>query len=448
MFLSRCTSSMKLVSSGSVRLFSRQALSQPSFSLPIALRSHKAPALNLNTLALRRPARPFSTTATPSASTTEAVVESTKARFCVPGTEKAIGTWLAVSAGLVFTMVGLGGYTRLTRAGLSMVDWRPQGSAPPSTEEAWEAEFNKYKQFPEYQKVNKGMSLEEFKKIFYIEWFHRMWGRFTGVVFTVPLAYFLARGYIKKPLLGRLALMFGMGGTQGLIGWWMVKSGLEQPKDYQIPRVSPYRLATHLGSAFVIYSYVFWNALNLLRADPAVCYSTPEAIAVAKRVRSFALPLTALIALTALSGAFVAGLDAGHAYNSFPKMGDHWIPPESFDLKPTWLNVFENTALVQFDHRVLATTTLSCIAAFWAFARRQPLHPTSRKLVHGLLHMGLLQVTLGISTLLLYVPVDLGVAHQCGALTLLSIAIFLCHSLRIPPASAMRLARQMVQKAA
>ncbi|KAH8940037.1 hypothetical protein BDL97_15G066900 [Sphagnum fallax] len=342
--------------------------------------------------------------------------------------QRRVGIWLLGCTGWVFSMVVLGGVTRLTRSGLSMTDWKFAGGLPPLTVEQWQMEFLKYQNSPEYKRVNKGMSLDQFKFIYWMEYAHRMWGRALGVVFAGPFAYFLVRGYITKRLALRLSTLMTMGATQGLVGWWMVKSGLEEPEtEYVQPRVSPYRLAAHLTSAFVIYSGLLWTALSVMLPYPQLSSGRAPMI-----VRNIALPVAALVGITAVSGAFVAGNDAGHAYNTFPKMGDHWLPEGLMEMKPFFRNFFENTATVQLQHRILAMTTLISITGMWVATRRLPVEPQIRLLLNATLGMATLQVTLGISTLLTYVPASLGAAHQAGALTLFTIVLALMHSLRRP----------------
>ncbi|CAM6104709.1 unnamed protein product [Calypogeia fissa] len=358
----------------------------------------------------------------------------------VAGTEaqRKVSLWLFGCSGWVFSMVVLGGVTRLTRSGLSMTQWKFAGGLPPMSREEWDVEFAKYQKSPEYKRVNKGMDLEQFKSIYWMEYAHRMWGRGLGLAFAGPFAYFIAKGYITRPLALRLSALMAMGGAQGLVGWWMVKSGLEEPEsEYAQPRVSPYRLAAHLSSAFVIYSGLFWTALSVAMPEPppAVNMAMLEAT---RKVRKLALPVAALVSVTAVSGAFVAGNDAGHAYNSFPKMGDTWIPEGILEMKPLIKNFFENTATVQFDHRILAVTTLSSIGGMWLATRKLPLHPAVKSLLDSTLSMAGLQVTLGISALLLYVPVSLGSAHQAGALTLFTIVLTLLHTLRRPSPAVFR----------
>lgn len=354
-----------------------------------------------------------------------------------PHAQKAVGIWLFGSAAWVFSMVILGGITRLTRSGLSMTDWKFTGSLPPLSDEEWLQEFEKYKQSPEYKRVNKGMSLEDFKFIYWMEYAHRMWGRGLGIIFALPFSYFLRKGYITLRLGLKLSALFALGAGQGLIGWWMVKSGLEEPpSEYAQPRVSPYRLTAHLTSAFVIYTGLFWTALSVVMPEPPA--ESVAWVRGAAKVKKLALPVSFIVGITAVSGAFVAGNDAGHAYNTFPKMGDTWIPDDIFNMKPLIRNFFENTSMVQLDHRILATTTLLSIGALWWSTRKLDIHPAIRSLIGSTVGMAALQVTLGISTLVSYVPVSLGTAHQAGALTLLTLMILLNHTTRKPSVSLLK----------
>uniref|UniRef100_A0A5B7B8W3 Cytochrome c oxidase assembly protein COX15 n=1 Tax=Davidia involucrata TaxID=16924 RepID=A0A5B7B8W3_DAVIN len=354
-----------------------------------------------------------------------------------PHARKMVGTWLFASAAWVFSMVVLGGVTRLTRSGLSMTDWKFTGSLPPLSDDDWLIEFEKYKQSPEYKRVNKGMSIEDFKFIYWMEYAHRMWGRGLGILFALPFSYFLRKGYITLQLGVRLSALFALGAGQGLIGWWMVKSGLEEPtSEYAQPRVSPYRLAAHLTSAFVIYCGLFWTALSVVMPEPPA--ESVTWVHGASKVKRLALPVSILVGITAVSGAFVAGNDAGHAFNTFPKMGDTWIPDDIFSMKPLIRNFFENTSTVQLDHRILATATLVSIGGLWWSTRKLDIHPAIRSLIGSTMGMAALQVTLGISTLLSYVPVSLGTAHQAGALTLLTLMILLNHTVRRPSLSLLK----------
>lgn len=318
-------------------------------------------------------------------------------------------------------MVVLGGVTRLTRSGLSIVEWAPaSGVIPPLTQVQWEEAFANYQRFPEYQQLNRGMQLAEFKSIFWIEYTHRLLGRLIGVAFLLPFAYFLLRRRIDRRLGLRLVAIFALGAAQGLLGWIMVKSGLVDE-----PRVSPYRLTTHLALAVLIYGYALWVALGLLwpRARNA---DVPE-------LRRLGLAVTALLCLMIVSGGFVAGTRAGFAFNSFPLMNEHFIPPGVLALTPLWRNFFENIATVQLDHRLLAYALCVVVALFWYRLQRAELDRRTRMASHVLLAALGLQVALGVSTLLLVVPTALAAAHQAGALALLTAALFLNHELRRHP---------------
>lgn len=351
-------------------------------------------------------------------------MNATIAKDVDTSSNKPLAYWLFGVAGMVAGMVTVGGVTRLTRSGLSMTDWKLQGSMPPMSAEEWEKEFDRYKTFPEWQQ-RKNMTLDEFKYIFFWEWGHRMLGRTVGLAFTLPALYFGARGMIPKTLYPRLGLLFALGGGQGLIGWWMVKSGLDvDPETHKKEiRVSPYRLATHLSMAFTTYGLLLWTGLDLL--NPASKMKaiaeklSSETLAFAKRSRRFALHNVALVAATVLSGAYVAGNDAGRAYNTFPKMGDDWIPEGILEMTPLWRNFVENTATVQFDHRVLALSTLAAIGLMYKSALGamqgayfKALPPITRAAYHAVAGMAVTQVALGISTLLLYVPIPLAAVHQ------------------------------------
>jgi cytochrome c oxidase assembly protein subunit 15 len=345
---------------------------------------------------------------------------------------------------MLYSMIAIGGYTRLSGSGLSMTDWRIEGRRLPWSEEQWLKEFEEYKRFPEYQKLHAGMmDLDDFKRIYFVEWFHRMWGRTVGVLFAAPLVYFSARRILRAPLALRLTGLFGLGLSQAFVGWWMVRSGLDDPQKHtptlgpnQRPRVSPYRLATHWTAALTLYLGCIWTSLSLLRPSPSTLHPTPQAIAAAKKLRVWTLPVVALVGLTLLSGPFVAGNDAGHAYNTWPKMNYDWVPPEWVDAisKPLrkWRLFFEDTAVVQFDHRCLAYASAISGILLWAYSTQLPLSPAACTSVQ-LLPMAVVgQMFLGIATLLLYVPTELGVAHQAGGVAVLTAVIHLVHTLKTP----------------
>ncbi|OWF52787.1 cytochrome c oxidase assembly protein COX15 homolog [Mizuhopecten yessoensis] len=349
-------------------------------------------------------------------------------------TQKAIGWWLVGCSGMVFGAVVLGGVTRLTESGLSMVDWKLfKDMKPPRSQEEWVAEFERYKQFPEYIYVNKHneMTLSDFKFIFYMEYAHRMWGRLVGITFLLPAAYFLKKGWVSKALKPRLAIYTALIGFQGFLGWYMVKSGLqEQAKSTDVPRVSQYRLASHLGSAFLLYSLFLYQALGHLLSPNKLPDTHLKQFV---KLRGLSHGVMATVFITALSGAFVAGLDAGLVYNTWPKMADRWIPSDLFSYSPTWKNIFENPTTVQFNHRNLAESTVIAICGFWWMCRKAPLPPRARLACNCLLGMAFVQATLGISTLLMYVPTHLAATHQSGSLVLLSFAIWVAHELKRMP---------------
>ena len=334
--------------------------------------------------------------------------------------DRAILRWLQLCLVLVFAMVILGGVTRLTDSGLSMVTWHPTGMLPPMSAEQWRAEFELYQQFPEYQKLNREMSLDGFKSIYWFEYSHRMLGRLIGLVFLLPFLYFLLRKMIRPGLTPRLVAMFLLGGFQGLLGWYMVKSGLVSN-----PHVSQYRLTAHLLSAIVIYGFILWTIFNL--AFPGKYRRLAESEAGGWRKASLAL--LGLVLVTIASGGFVAGLDAGMIFNTFPLMGGQLIPEGIGALTPWYRNPFENLVTVQFDHRWLAVFTGILLLIWYLRGRSRfgdPLTQRGFKLVGMMI---ILQLALGIATLLMQVPVLLGALHQAGALLLFSALLFNIHTL-------------------
>lgn len=357
---------------------------------------------------------------------------ATPAVVSVPNaaTNRIVGRWLVGCSGLVVGAIVLGGVTRLTESGLSMVDWHlVREMKPPQTQAEWEAEFSKYQQFPEFKIMNHDMTVNEFKFIFYMEWGHRMWGRLVGLAYILPTVYFWKRGYFNRSMKLRAMGLCGFVFFQGLLGWYMVKSGLEEkPESYDIPRVSQYRLSAHLGSALLLYCASLWTGLTMLL--PAHKLADTKSLT---QLRRFAKGTGGLVFLTALSGAFVAGLDAGLVYNSFPKMGERWVPDDLLAFSPTLKNFFENPTTVQFDHRIFAVSSLTAITGLYLFSRRMKL-PRRAKIAIGLLTaMAYGQVALGISTLLLYVPTPLAATHQSGSVALLSLAIWVLAELRKVP---------------
>ena len=338
------------------------------------------------------------------------------------GWERRIAAWLIACCALVFAMVVLGGVTRLTRSGLSIVEWQPiVGTLPPLTSADWQELFLKYQQTPEYRRVNPGMSLEGFKGIFWLEYFHRLLGRLIGAAFLLPLAYFLWRRALTPPLGLKLAGIFLLGALQGALGWFMVMSGLVDD-----PRVSHYRLTAHLALAFAIFAAMLWIALDLLAPAPARAAASGRL----GRLRRLAWTVTLLVIAMVLTGGLVAGIRAGYAYNTFPLMNGRWVPPEIFLIEPWYLNFFNNMATVQFDHRLVAWLLAVAVPWLWYEAGRAELPARARRLTHFLLAALALQIALGISTLLLAVPVALAAAHQAGALVVFTAALAVTHALR------------------
>ena len=388
----------------------------------------------------------------------------------------AVAGWLFVCCGLIFLMVVVGGITRLTLSGLSITEWNPViGVIPPLTHAEWMAEFARYQQVPEYRALHYGMSLADFKSIYFWEYAHRLLGRLIGLVFAVPLVWFWVRGRLPRRLAPALLGILALGFAQGLLGWYMVESGLVHRVE-----VSQYRLVAHLLLALAIYSAILWTALGLAYPSrpfrgaeeghgPKGCegevgeatfgFIGPPHPALSRRQkgeegsagdgrgrsdvryaaswvsispswRRVAEAVILLVALTIAAGGFVAGTRAGFIYNTFPLMGGNLVPTEYARLHPFVRNWFENAAAIQFNHRALAMTTTAAVLLLWAAGLRRRLPSPARAALWGLLAAAALQVALGISTLLLVVPIPLAAAHQAGALLLLTAAIVFRHTVR------------------
>lgn len=313
--------------------------------------------------------------------------------------------WLFFTAFLIFCMVIVGGATRLTDSGLSITEWQPLlGAIPPLTEADWLIAFEKYRQIPEYQLVNKGMSLDEFQFIYWWEWAHRFLGRFIGIVFLLPFLYFALSGSLTAKMLGRFAVLFVLGGLQGALGWYMVASGLVERVD-----VSQYRLSAHLTLATVIFGAILWVAFGLARNR------RPPS----RGIEWMAMLLAGLIVLQVAAGGFVAGLDAGMGYSTWPLMDGQLVPKGLFVMSPAWANLFENAMTVQFNHRVLAYVIAVAVAGYAYVAQTR---------AAGLMLLAvILQIVFGIWTLLWQVPLWLGLVHQGGALIVLAAALWNLH---------------------
>lgn len=357
------------------------------------------------------------------------VIGSAEAVQRISRADKLVGSWLLTCSGMALGAVFLGGLTRLTKSGLSMVDWHPLNEGRPRTQAEWEAEFAKYQQFPEYKVRNKDMTLEQFKSIYWMEYIHRMWGRTVGAAFYIPAAAFWARGYFNRGMKKQIIYLGTLLAAQGLMGWYMVRSGLEEkhPSSHDTtPRVSNLRLAVHLGAAFFFYGLLFRAALHRLIPAQRLAYSKSLV-----RFSWYGRLATGLVFTTALSGALVAGIEAGLVYNSFPKMADSWIPSDILAFEPKWKNFVENPTTVQFDHRLLGETVFCLLTALYIYSRKVPLPPRARLATHAMLAAVWLQVGLGITTLLTYVPTPVAVSHQVGALTLLTTLLWLTHELKL-----------------
>ncbi len=335
---------------------------------------------------------------------------------------RAVRSWLFLIAALVVCMVVVGGATRLTGSGLSITEWKPiVGAVPPVTEAAWQDAFEKYKRIPQYQIVNKGMTLKEFTAIFWWEWSHRFLGRLIGIVFLAFFAYFLLRRAIPRPFIPKVAALFVLGGAQGGLGWFMVMSGLADDR----VAVTQYRLAAHLALATVIAGYAFWLALTI-REDGPERKPAPSAPASVGRA---AIVLGALVYLQIIAGAFVAGLGAGHASDTWPLMGGHFIPYGLTDHSPLYMNLFENHMTVQFVHRMIAY----CIALYaLAFAAAVWRRPALRGPAIAIGAAVLAQIALGVATVVYGVPLGYALVHQGNAMLVLAASLWAAQRVYVP----------------
>ena len=334
--------------------------------------------------------------------------------------QRAVAWWLFACCAMVFVTMVVGGVTRLTHSGLSIVEWKPLiGALPPLSHADWLELFAKYQQTPEFIKRNHDMTLDGFQFIFWWEWAHRLSGRLIGVVFFVPYVWFLLRGQLRGVLAAKVFGFFILGGLQGAMGWYMVQSGLVDD-----PRVSQYRLAAHLGLAFLLFGLMFWTGLGMLQARQAKVGAGDTA----RTTRRLGNGLVALVFIMVLSGALVAGIHAGLAYNTFPLMNGNFVPPEILMVEPLWLNFFTNMATVQFDHRMIAWLLMGLIPWFsWRIWNETPeARPAAVLLTLWLA----VQLSLGIATLLLQVPVALAAAHQAGAMVLFGLVLWANHAIR------------------
>ncbi len=329
--------------------------------------------------------------------------------------DRIVANWLTCVCVIIFCIVIAGGVTRLTHSGLSMVDWQPiLGVVPPLSESAWQSAFDAYKQYPEYQKVNRDMQLPEFKIIYYWEYVHRLLGRLAGIVFLIPFIILLSMKKIRTELAPRLVIAFILGGCQGLLGWYMVKSGL-----IDIPRVSHYRLAAHLMLALFLLAYLYWLILELRQINPQPVNRT---------MRSLILVMALVLGIQLVYGAFVAGLRAGIGFNSFPLMNGRFLAEAATMMTPGWLNLVENGAMVQFLHRWLGFLLLVIAMAGAVFAVKSQ---STEQLKIGwfvLAAVMTLQFVLGVSTLLMHVPLVLASLHQVGAVLVILCVVYLLYT--------------------
>ncbi len=330
-------------------------------------------------------------------------------------TQKQITTWLISACILIFIMILIGGMTRLTKSGLSIVEWHPiSGVIPPISEEDWLTEFEKYKKFPEYQKINRGMTLQEFKFIFFFEYVHRLIGRLLGILFIIPFTWFLMKKKLHPPLMKKLLSMFFLGGFQGLYGWYMVKSGL-----VDVPQVSHYRLAGHLTLAFGLLAYILWVTLDLNKEkfQKSTYFNRTK-------MKPILHWIIVVLTIQIIYGAFTAGLKAGYGWNTFPKMGGQWIPDGLFPLSPWWKNPLEHQMTVQFIHRYMGWILCFLILGFWRHTRTLILNTHQEQALTMLLKIIIVQFLLGMFTIMLVVPTWIAVMHQAGAVLLLAAWVY------------------------
>lgn len=327
------------------------------------------------------------------------------------GARGLIRGWLMVLFALVVVMIVVGGLTRLTDSGLSITEWKPvTGAMPPMSEAAWTTEFDKYRAIPEYQLQNKGMTLAEFKVIYWWEWGHRQLGRVIGLVWAAGFLFFAATRKIPTGWTPKLLFIGALGGLQGFIGWWMVSSGLEEG----MLDVASYRLATHLGLAFVIFGFIAWYVYELGRKQPDLLQARRSADAGLTRLGSI---LIGFAFVQILLGALVAGIDAGRAYPDWPLMAGGFFPPEPFGLTPVWRNFFEDAGLVQFMHRMAGYALFAFGVYVWMRARRSA-NAQTRFAFNAVLAVMALQMVLGIVTVVYSAPWQIAIVHQLGAVVL------------------------------
>lgn len=346
---------------------------------------------------------------------------TTALSFPLARRRRTVALWLLMVAAIILAMITVGGLTRITGSGLSITEWDPiMGAVPPISDAAWQDAFAKYQRIPQYLHEHAGMTLDDFKGIYWWEWAHRLLGRLLGVIFFVPFVLFAWIGAIRRAEWPRMLLLFALGGLQGFVGWWMVESGLETRVS-----VSQYRLAIHLGVALVLLLAILWTALEYLRL-PSNDERAPRREALI--ARPFAI--ACLVYFQMLLGALVAGLHAGFIYNSWPLMDGRVIPEDAFVQSPWWVNFFENPGMAQFDHRIGAYVVALAVFALWWKERRLTLPKLAKRSGVALVHLTIFQIALGIATLLLQAPEFLAALHQLTAALLLCTAVWHTFELR------------------
>lgn len=334
---------------------------------------------------------------------------------------KQVFCWLVICCSMIAIMILIGGLTRITDSGLSMVEWNIiSGIIPPFNIHDWIELFNKYKQFPEYKLLNQNISLDDFQFIFWMEYIHRIWGRLIFLVLLIPFIYFLKKKVIPIKLKKHFFTIIVLIVLQGFFGWYMVKSGL-----IDNPNVSHYRLAIHLTTAFIIYGYLLFLTLTVYD----LTYKKRSVVMINRNVFIINALLILLILFTVLSGGMVAGLNAGLVYNTFPLMGDAFVPKEIFDLNPKYLNFFENPITVQFNHRFLGILTSILSLILWFHSKKTNLPKNIKRKIDLIVLIVFFQIAMGVSTLLSYVAIHVALAHQFGALVLYSVSIWTLKSL-------------------
>lgn len=346
---------------------------------------------------------------------------------------KLVGAWLLATSGGIFGLISLGGYTRLKRAGLSMVEWKPLTLTRPSTESEWQVEYENYKKFPEFMSCP-FLGLEEFKEIYLIEWAHRNLARGVGAFYAIPLAYFWKQGYLNTGDKKRLLFILGLFGVQATAGWWMVKSGLVHKEDYnERVRVQPQKLATHLTLGMTLFGFTFWNALRFLRTAPEMHLKTREVLTGSLKMRGKAIGALHLTYITLFAGAMVAGSDAGKVNTNFPWYGDDYlIPSDAMDLRPWHKNLYENRGMIQFLHRNTAYLTFIAVFDMWLTSRKLPLLASTRFSCSAVLGFTMLQGVLGVKALWSACETHDAMLHQANSMFLIMSILYTLSTIRKP----------------